>query len=69
MSSVRESWGLACPKCHRDDKLFVAAESWAHFQPDGTETASDYEWSNRSRTSCEACFHSGVLDDFNIDKP
>ena len=69
MSTVREIWGLACPKCGRDDDLHVAVEMLAHLLPDGTEAYGDQEWGPGSACACTDCNHWATVADFNIDNP
>lgn len=67
MTSVRETFGLACPKCGQDDRILVMATEYVRLLPDGTESASDQEWCADSPAVCEHCRHAGPIFAFDID--
>lgn len=64
MNSVRETFGLACPRCGRDDRLLVAVDTLVHLLPDGTESAGDQEWGPFSTCGCTACDYWDTVDSF-----
>ena len=55
-NTVREEWGMCCPKCGKDDKLSIKMTVWAELSPDGTEVSGDQEWDSDS--GCD-CSHNG----------
>ncbi len=63
-STVREEWGLACPKCRRDDRLQVELTTMADLTAYGTEPFGDQQWDRRSHMRCDACGHSGKVARF-----
>lgn len=67
MSTVRETFGLACPGCQRDDGIIVLSTEYVRLVPDGTLSASDQEWALDSATHCVHCGHTGVVADFDPD--
>lgn len=66
MATVREQWGMACPKCNCDDQLVVQVKTWATLSADGTEVEGDQEWNEDSCCSCDACGWTGVVFDARI---
>jgi len=67
--SVKEIWGMACPKCGASDKIDICADIWVRLCPDGTDdTASengDTEWTHHSGAKCCACGFGGNVSDFS----
>lgn len=65
--TVLDEHGMTCPKCHRDDKLEVAAIIWVRLVPDGTEDSEngDQTWDDDSPCLCnhEDCDWSGKVKD------
>lgn len=59
--SVKETWGMACPSCKRDDKLMVVVKMWADILPDSTDAYGDQEWDGDSECQCENCGWHGVV--------
>lgn len=55
MSTVRETFGLACPKCGRDDHLIVEVTTMVRLYPEGTESVGDEEWGPDSNCACTTC--------------
>ena len=66
MSTVRETFGLNCPVCGRDEHIVVAVTAIVRLHPDGTESAGDEEWSGESYCACEACHHEAIVCDFYV---
>lgn len=64
MRSVRETFGLVCPKCGSDDRLLVEVTSFVRLYSDGTESAGDEEWCNTSPCGCTACDHWDIVESF-----
>lgn len=67
MTSVRETFGLACPKCGQDDHLHLSVDAFVHLLPDGTEIVGDEEWGPFSRCGCTACNYWATAERFDID--
>lgn len=59
---------MACPVCGSDDDLMVVITAWAHLSLDGTDTAGDHEWDDRSGCRCAACDYIGTVTDFHLNK-
>lgn len=63
------AFGLCCPECGRGDQIDIAATVWVRLCPDGTDVTQaangDHEWSNHSGAVCQACCHSGNVDEFS----
>lgn len=54
--TVRAIFGLACPKCRRDDHLAVSIRTWAALSGEGADAHHDmHEWDEESPCRCEAC--------------
>ncbi|KAB2912714.1 MAG: hypothetical protein F9K29_18310 [Hyphomicrobiaceae bacterium] len=70
MSTVRETFGLACPKCGRDEELEVWAFTGVLLTPDGTVEAKDsvHEWSESHHCECRACGFQAQVDAFTVDE-
>ena len=64
MTSVRETFGLACPRCDHDDHILIEATEFVRLVPDGTISASDQEWALDSKAHCAKCDYSGIVADF-----
>jgi hypothetical protein len=71
MTTVRETFGLACPKCRDDEHILVAATEFVRLVPDGTISAGDQEWALDSTACCTKCNHSGIVAEFEAkdDQP
>ena len=65
MSTVRETFGLACPHCRKDDGIIVLATEFVRLVPDGSVSASDQEWAIDSAARCTHCDHSGIVAEFD----
>ena len=63
--TVREEWGLACPKCGSDDHLQVQLTTMADLTSYGTEPFGDHTWNENSHMRCFACGHNGKVAGFN----
>ncbi len=68
MSTVRETFGLACPTCHRDDGIIVLTTEYVRLVPDGTLSAGDQEWALDSAAHCVHCGETGIVAEFDPDK-
>lgn len=68
MSTVREFFGLVCPKCRNDDHILVAASELVRLVPDGTISASDQEWALDSTAHCSSCGYDGIVADFEAQE-
>ena len=62
--TVRDLFGLACPKCGRDDSLRLVITTWATLSKDGTEPFGDHGWDDTAICRCNDCKFSGVASDF-----
>lgn len=65
--SVRDTFGLACPHCDRDDGIIVSTSECVRLLPDGTESVSDQEWALDSAVHCRHCGHAGIVAQFADD--
>ena len=68
MTTVSEEWGMSCPRCNKDDKIFISGRIELLMTPDGTEnTCSNYyEWDDNSFAHCGYCFYDGAVQHFKI---
>ena len=68
MTTVSEEWGMSCPKCTKDDQIFVSGRVELLVTPDGTEdTCSKFhEWDDNSYAHCGYCFYDGKVHNFHI---
>jgi len=57
MSSTRETYGLACPKCGSDRLIVVRALTWLMLCGDATPQADHCqdEWDDDSQCACGKC--------------
>lgn len=73
MSSVRETYGLQCPKCKIDTALHVDAHATTTVRllPDGVEDDGDgfggWEWDENDSCHCSECSWQGTVKDATID--
>lgn len=65
MTTVKETWNMACPKCGQDDALKVAVTTWKHLTSHGTEGDGDHEWDSESNMMCD-CGWGGRAGDCYI---
>jgi len=68
-ATVREEWGLECPKCHRDDGLRIECLVVSALSVDGVAPAGDLEWSNGSLCMCNHCEHQDFVLEFRPLSP
>jgi hypothetical protein len=68
MSTVRELFGLACPKCGSDEPLCVVIKSLATLSPDGTDPFGDHEWDEESPCLCKECDFTGLITQFTLQE-
>ena len=64
MTTVREEWGMKCPKCNDDDfAVQTVIEAEAYLTPDGTDFDGDgdHEWDNESDIRCVSCGWEGKV--------
>ena len=69
MTSVRDTFGLACPACQSDQSLQVQVTTMADLSADGSEPTGDREWQDNSFIRCRACNHTGTVKDFTVKEP
>ena len=66
--SVKEIWGMACPKCGDDRRIDIYANIWVHLFVDGTgpheATNRDHHWEPESEAVCNGCDHQGTVATF-----
>ena len=69
MSTVRETFGLACPECRRDDKLEIWALTMVALTPDGSvEIDGCHEWSESHHCECRACGYQAQVERFRTEE-
>ena len=66
MTTVRETFGLACPRCGCDEDIAISVTVWVDVFPDGTleRLGTTHEWDRTSPCRCMQCTHSGIVGDF-----
>ncbi len=66
--TVRQAWGMRCPRCMADDQLDIAATVHVRLTPDGTDPDEAechyHDWGDDTAVFCRACRHFGAVDDF-----
>ena len=62
--TVRDLFGLACPKCDDDHRLHLVITTLAALSADGTEPIGDHEWDSTAYCRCNGCRFEGVVSDF-----
>jgi hypothetical protein len=68
--TVKDAWGLECPKCKSDESLHLCVEVFAALTPDGTEIdGGDHHWDHESACSCheEECDWSGIVREAMVE--
>lgn len=68
MNTVRETFGLACPKCRNDEHILIATTELVRLVPDGTISAGDQEWALDSPAQCSNCGHDGIVAEFEAQE-
>lgn len=68
MSTVRETFGLACPRCGSDDSIEIWAYTVVALMPNGSAATNDpfHEWGPDHYCACRACTFEGRVADFTI---
>lgn len=68
MTTVRDIFQLACPRCGSDEHLKVAVVVWVDITPDGTVDNgwAAHEWWECSRCLCAACDHESSILEFTV---
>lgn len=64
--TVRETFGLACPDCGRDDHIAVTITAQATLTAEGTDVTGDHEWDDDSPCSCFICDTHKTVKEFSI---
>ncbi|MEQ1731911.1 MAG: hypothetical protein ABL982_26350 [Vicinamibacterales bacterium] len=67
MTSLREIFALACPKCGQDDALDIQIACMSQITADGSEPYGDHDWDGASYCSCPECGYSSDVADFTLD--
>jgi hypothetical protein len=68
MSTVRDEWGIACPKCKSDEHIEIECSIMVRLTQDGTDDeGGDRIWDETSYTRCDNCSHQGKLARFYVD--
>jgi hypothetical protein len=71
MSTVKEVWEMACPKCGQDDQLDIVVTLFARLLPNGTDPDQagdengDHEWDENSTCACRHCGWCGIVEDLH----
>ena len=67
--SVKQIWGMACPKCGASDEIDICADIWVRLCLDGTDVTAaengDTEWTDHSGAKCCASGFGGNVSDFS----
>ena len=62
--TVREEWGMACPKCKSDENLRIEVMMTVQLYHDGTQIIDgDHEWGRSSPCRCAECDWEGTVAD------
>ncbi|MGO9172226.1 MAG: hypothetical protein ACLP7P_09705 [Rhodomicrobium sp.] len=64
MSTLRQLYGLACPKCGQDEALKIAITCFAYVSDEGSEELGNHEWTDGSACICPDCKHAATVLDF-----
>ena len=68
MSTVREEYEMACPKCGRYEDIKIAVIAFPTLTPDGIDIAcGDTEWDDDRLAYCD-CGFSGLAKNFKADQ-
>lgn len=62
--SVKDEYGMKCPKCGRDDELVVTFTGQCKLLSDGSDDIGDHAWGDESRCICNHCDHAATVADF-----
>jgi hypothetical protein len=69
MTTVKEVWKMACPRCGDDSTIDITASIDVRLCVDGTDAdatrCGDHEWGDDSPVTC-GCGHEGIVNDFTI---
>lgn len=71
MTTVRETFRLACPLCGGDDDLQVTVAVWVDLWPNGTTEAdrdADHFWDDKAECRCRTCNHYDIVANFTVDE-
>jgi hypothetical protein len=67
--AVRSTFGLACPRCGRDDRLAIFIRTWAALSGEGTDADHDvHDWGDDSLCRCEHCSKVAFVAAFHCSK-
>ncbi len=65
MATVKEIWGMCCPKCKQDDRIMVQVHMMVQLMPTGTDLDDgDHEWDSESVAECQACGYRSRVWEF-----
>lgn len=64
--SLRDTYGLACPRCGNNERLVIEIVTMADLTADGTEPFGDHAWGDGSCCRCPCCTHHATLAGFRI---
>ena len=67
MMTVRQIYGLACPRCDYDETLDIQIFCMARVTSQGSEPFGDHEWDEDSFCRCPNCNRTGDVSEFRID--
>ena len=66
MSTLRELYGLACPKCVQSDALKIEITCFAYVSDQGSEELGSHEWDDNSCCICPDCDYVATVADFTL---
>lgn len=64
--TVRETLGLQCPNCGRDEWLIITAEIGITLRPDVHVILGAPRIEDHSHIGCGACWHQGTAAEFRV---
>lgn len=66
MTTVREIFGLACPRCDQDDEIRISACVMVELTPNGSIETGDpfHEWGPDHYCSCGFCGYEATVNEF-----
>lgn len=71
MTTVLQEWGMNCPKCDLDDKIYIRSEDTGHYHvitSDNKELFYPHEVQDENFAYCGHCFFEGSLNNFKNEE-
>lgn len=70
MTTLRECFGLVCPKCGRDDHIRICAYAMVALTPNGSVETNDacHEWSPDHYCGCSSCGFEATVAEFSTER-